>query len=274
MEGHELTAASVGGASAELSRLWSSIRVRSRGVPPERSRSARWRLLTTRLGSAIQLVGDGILVTDAAIIRRAIGERVANAALIKLNQIGTCRRRSRPSPQRAQAATARSSATGPVRRPTTSLSVSPWRRAPARSRPAHPAEASTSRSTTSGSASKRSLARRPCTRPGALSGHAEPPRERSARWFCVSIWPTTLPSEPAAACAWDSRNGRFRCESVLGVHARHNRRDQRECRLAGKLGESHARRDAATVRVSSVNSCRLVPAAPARCEGESVRLSG
>ena len=128
MEGQELTAASVGGASAELSRLWSSIRVRSRGVPPERSRSARWRLLTTRLGSAIQLVGDGIFVTDPAIIRRAIGERVATAALIKLNQIGTCRRRSRPSPQRAQAATARSSATGPARRPTTSLPISPWRR--------------------------------------------------------------------------------------------------------------------------------------------------
>ncbi len=48
-----------------------------------------WRLLTTRLGSTIQLVGDDIFVTDPAIIQRAIAERVANAALIKLNQIGT-----------------------------------------------------------------------------------------------------------------------------------------------------------------------------------------
>ena len=46
-------------------------------------------MLTKRLGSAIQLVRDDIFVTDPAVIRRAIGERVANAALIKLNQIGT-----------------------------------------------------------------------------------------------------------------------------------------------------------------------------------------
>ncbi len=48
-----------------------------------------WRLLTERLGESVQLVGDDIFVTNPAIIERAIEERVANAALIKLNQIGT-----------------------------------------------------------------------------------------------------------------------------------------------------------------------------------------
>jgi enolase len=50
---------------------------------------AGWRLLTQRLGGKVQLVGDDIFVTNPVIIRRAIAEKVANAALIKLNQIGT-----------------------------------------------------------------------------------------------------------------------------------------------------------------------------------------
>jgi len=48
-----------------------------------------WQLLTERLGKKIQLVGDDIFVTNPAIIRRAVAEKVGNAALIKLNQIGT-----------------------------------------------------------------------------------------------------------------------------------------------------------------------------------------
>jgi enolase len=48
-----------------------------------------WKLLTRELGGRIQLVGDDIFVTNPAIIRRGIAEGVANAALIKLNQIGT-----------------------------------------------------------------------------------------------------------------------------------------------------------------------------------------
>jgi len=48
-----------------------------------------WRALTVCLGDRVQLVGDDIFVTDPAIIRRAIDTKVANAALIKLNQIGT-----------------------------------------------------------------------------------------------------------------------------------------------------------------------------------------
>jgi enolase len=48
-----------------------------------------WKLLTERLGEKVQLVGDDIFVTNPKIIRRAVEQGVANAALIKLNQIGT-----------------------------------------------------------------------------------------------------------------------------------------------------------------------------------------
>lgn len=48
-----------------------------------------WRELTRELGSRLQIVGDDVFVTDPAVIERAIADRVANAALIKLNQIGT-----------------------------------------------------------------------------------------------------------------------------------------------------------------------------------------
>jgi len=48
-----------------------------------------WKLLTDRLGSRIQLVGDDLFVTDAAVLDRGIKAGVANAILIKVNQIGT-----------------------------------------------------------------------------------------------------------------------------------------------------------------------------------------
>ncbi len=48
-----------------------------------------WRLLTEQLGKRVQLVGDDIFVTNVKILQRAISEGVANAILIKLNQIGT-----------------------------------------------------------------------------------------------------------------------------------------------------------------------------------------
>ena len=47
-----------------------------------------WKQLTDRLGERIQLVGDDIFVTNPAIITEAIDRGVANAALIKVNQIG------------------------------------------------------------------------------------------------------------------------------------------------------------------------------------------
>ena len=48
-----------------------------------------WSLLTARLSGRIQLVGDDLFVTNPAILARGIREHVANAILIKLNQIGT-----------------------------------------------------------------------------------------------------------------------------------------------------------------------------------------
>ena len=48
-----------------------------------------WERLTARIGERVQLVGDDIFVTNPSIIREAIGRKVGNSALIKLNQIGT-----------------------------------------------------------------------------------------------------------------------------------------------------------------------------------------
>jgi enolase len=48
-----------------------------------------WEALTERLGDRIQLVGDDLFVTNVERLRRGIEERVANAILVKLNQIGT-----------------------------------------------------------------------------------------------------------------------------------------------------------------------------------------
>ena len=48
-----------------------------------------WKLLTRALGDRVQLVGDDVFVTNAEILRRGIAEGVANALLVKLNQIGT-----------------------------------------------------------------------------------------------------------------------------------------------------------------------------------------
>jgi enolase len=48
-----------------------------------------WKTLTSRLGGKVQLVGDDIFVTNPKIFREGIKQKVANAILIKVNQIGT-----------------------------------------------------------------------------------------------------------------------------------------------------------------------------------------
>jgi len=48
-----------------------------------------WRALTERLGTRLQLVGDDLFVTNVDRLRRGIAQHVANAILIKVNQIGT-----------------------------------------------------------------------------------------------------------------------------------------------------------------------------------------
>jgi len=48
-----------------------------------------WKLLTEKLGDRAQLVGDDVFVTNPEILKRGITDRVGNALLVKLNQIGT-----------------------------------------------------------------------------------------------------------------------------------------------------------------------------------------
>ena len=48
-----------------------------------------WKLLTGRLGRKLQLVGDDVFVTNTKILREGVKKGVANAVLIKVNQIGT-----------------------------------------------------------------------------------------------------------------------------------------------------------------------------------------
>ncbi len=48
-----------------------------------------WSLLTEALGKKVQLVGDDLFVTNVSYLEKGIAQRVANAILIKVNQIGT-----------------------------------------------------------------------------------------------------------------------------------------------------------------------------------------
>ena len=48
-----------------------------------------WGALTRRLGSRVQLVGDDLFVTNPAIIQQGIKNGIANAVLVKVNQVGT-----------------------------------------------------------------------------------------------------------------------------------------------------------------------------------------
>ena len=48
-----------------------------------------WKVLTERLGKKIQLVGDDLMVTNSKLLQKSIDLNVANAILIKPNQIGS-----------------------------------------------------------------------------------------------------------------------------------------------------------------------------------------
>ncbi|WP_086280772.1 phosphopyruvate hydratase [Campylobacter devanensis] len=50
---------------------------------------AGWKILTDKLGSKVQLVGDDLFVTNEKILKEGIQKGIANAVLIKPNQIGT-----------------------------------------------------------------------------------------------------------------------------------------------------------------------------------------
>ena len=48
-----------------------------------------WKLITDRIGSRVQLVGDDLFVTNTKRLQKGIDKQVANAILVKVNQIGT-----------------------------------------------------------------------------------------------------------------------------------------------------------------------------------------
>lgn len=80
-------------SSAELIELYSDLLKRYPIISIEDGLAeddwSGWKEMTKALGERVQLVGDDIFVTNAAILERGIAEGVANAILIKVNQIGT-----------------------------------------------------------------------------------------------------------------------------------------------------------------------------------------
>ena len=48
-----------------------------------------WKVLSDRLKSKVQLVGDDLFVTNTKILKQGIDQGIANSILIKINQIGT-----------------------------------------------------------------------------------------------------------------------------------------------------------------------------------------
>ena len=79
-----------------------------------------WAELTTRLGDRVQLVGDDIFVTNPAIIADAISKGIGNAALIKVNQIGTVTETLEAMAICRRAGTRSSCPTAPAKPPTPS----------------------------------------------------------------------------------------------------------------------------------------------------------
>ena len=114
--------------------------------------------------STVQLVGDDLFVTNPAILKKGIDEGVANAILVKLNQIGTVTE-TLDAVAHGPEGRLRDDHLAPLGRDRghddrRSRGRAP---APARSRPARRAAATASRSTTSCSASRRSSGARRCS---------------------------------------------------------------------------------------------------------------
>ncbi|TLM78282.1 MAG: phosphopyruvate hydratase [Actinobacteria bacterium] len=85
-EGRELT-------SAQMVDFWADLVDRYPIVSIEDGMAEEdwdgWKLLTERLGSRIQLVGDDLFVTNTERLKKGIAMGVANSILVKVNQIGT-----------------------------------------------------------------------------------------------------------------------------------------------------------------------------------------
>ena len=114
-----------------------------------------WQMLTKALGDRVQLVGDDLFVTNTERLKMGLENKIANAILIKVNQIGTLTE-TLDAIQMANPCL-----TAPARPRTPPLPTSWWPPTPARSRPALPAAPTAWPSTTSCCASRRSWATPP-----------------------------------------------------------------------------------------------------------------
>jgi enolase len=80
-------------SAEELAAYWADLAARYPIVSIEDGMDEEdwggWKVLTERLGGAVQLVGDDLFVTNTGRLRRGIEAGVANSILIKVNQIGT-----------------------------------------------------------------------------------------------------------------------------------------------------------------------------------------
>jgi enolase len=85
-EGRTFDAAGFSGFLTELADNYPIISIED-GM--DESDWAGWRVQSDALGDRVQLVGDDLFVTNTAILARGIDEKIANAILIKPNQIGT-----------------------------------------------------------------------------------------------------------------------------------------------------------------------------------------
>ena len=94
-----------------------------------------WKALTERLGGKVQLVGDDLFVTNTAIFKQGIERHIANAILIKVNQIGTLTETLEAIAMAAAATTRRSFRIARARPKTRRSRTSRSRRPRRRSRP-------------------------------------------------------------------------------------------------------------------------------------------
>ena len=85
-EGRKFTAAQFADYLAELAQRYPILTIEDGMAEADWE---GWGTLTQRLGKKLQLVGDDLFVTNTEILSRGIAENVANAILIKPNQIGT-----------------------------------------------------------------------------------------------------------------------------------------------------------------------------------------
>ncbi|WPM32919.1 phosphopyruvate hydratase [Hydrogenobacter sp. T-2] len=85
-EGKKLSSEELCGFYAKLLEKYPIVSIED---PMAEDNMEGWRLITKELGNKVQLVGDDLFVTNPSIFQEGIREGLANAILVKLNQVGT-----------------------------------------------------------------------------------------------------------------------------------------------------------------------------------------